>query len=78
VYREGKLDNCFDNSVVWLVGEGTIIKFWEDKWTRDDSPCKWFPRFYAICTGMDRTNNDMPRPTAGSIDLRSTPSGPTV
>jgi len=44
----------FDNSVQWVVGEGKIVKFWEDKWVGEETLKARFPRLYLISECKDR------------------------
>ena len=43
----------FDNCIEWVVGDGKIVKFWEDKLIGEEPLCCKFPRLYLIseCKG---------------------------
>jgi len=48
-----KSGKWFDNCIEWVVGDGKMVKFWEDKWIVEEPLCCKFPRLYLIseCKG---------------------------
>jgi len=59
VYGEGKLGNWFDNSVSWLVGNESQVKFWKDKWIDKEHLCSRYPRMYFISSCKDKNIGEL-------------------
>jgi len=53
VYGSMKHNDWFERTVMWRVGEGNKIRFWEDKWVGGTSLISTFLRLYEIsnCKG---------------------------
>jgi len=43
----------FEDNCTWEVGNGRVIRLWEDKWMGNTNLKVKFPRLFSICVDME-------------------------
>ena len=54
VYGDGDTNNWFEKKMLWRVGSGNRIKFWEDKGVGEALLKEMFKRLYSILNDKDK------------------------
>jgi len=43
-------ENTFEDNIIWDIGDGKDIRFWEDKWVDNEEFKVKFPRLFSLTT----------------------------